>query len=66
MLLNAKAKRTAAPAPSEDRAVDLGRIEEKRIKASAKNKQAKKIDKIIHDHPNEALSVIRGWLHQDD
>lgn len=35
------------------------RVEKKR-KASG----AKKIGKLIEDHPDEAVTVLRGWLHQ--
>ncbi len=42
-------------------AINMENVEGK-VKASSVNKVAK----LIESHPNEAVSVVRGWLHQQD
>lgn len=35
-----------------------------RVAAKRKTSSAHKIGKLIEDHPDEAVTVLRGWLHQ--
>jgi len=43
-----------------DQMIDLNQVEG-RVRASS----VKKIAEIIEKHPEEAVAIIRGWLHQD-
>ena len=40
--------------------IDLNQVE-RRVRASS----VKKIGEIIEKHPEEAVAIIRGWLHAD-
>lgn len=44
----------------EQGTIDLGR-DAVRVKATS----VKKLDKIVAEHPDEALNVVRNWLHQE-
>jgi flagellar M-ring protein FliF len=50
----------ALPGPSEmDQRIDIARIEGQ-VKASSVKKVADFVDK----HPEESVSILRGWLHE--
>ena len=59
---------TGIPAPSElsseeehfEELIDIDRVEG-RVKASS----VKKVGEIVDKHPEEALSIIRSWMHQE-
>ena len=44
-----------------DNAIDLNRVEG-RVRESS----VRKIGEIIQKHPEEAVTIIRNWLHQQD
>lgn len=35
-----------------------------RVERKRKASSAKAIEKLIEEHPDEAVTVLRGWLHQ--
>lgn len=37
-----------------------------KVAGKVKASSVRRVSKIIESHPEEAVSVIRGWLHQDD
>ncbi|MBT4889346.1 MAG: hypothetical protein HON65_07320 [Rhodospirillales bacterium] len=44
-----------------DNLLDLDRVEGKLNSSSVR-----KVSEIVERHPDEALSIIRNWLHQDN
>jgi flagellar M-ring protein FliF len=48
---------TALPAPSPS--IDISRIE-----GQVRESSIKKIGEVVEAHPEEALAIIRTWLHQ--
>ena len=51
-----------APVPEDDGTalIDLARVEG-RVQASA----VRKVSEIVDRHPDEALSIVRSWMHQE-
>jgi flagellar M-ring protein FliF len=59
-----------APAPTDANAqVALGapggsNIDISRIEGQVRDSSVKKIGEVVNSHPEEALAIIRTWLHQ--
>ena len=49
----------ALPSPEIDSKIDIARIEGQ-VKASSVKRVAEFVDK----HPEESVSILRGWLHE--
>jgi flagellar M-ring protein FliF len=52
------ASATALPAPVEN-GIDLSRIE-----GQVKESAIRKVGEVVESHPEEALAIIRTWMHQ--
>jgi flagellar M-ring protein FliF len=51
---------TSAAEPEPDTMIDMEQVEG-RVRASS----LRKIGEIVEKHPNEAVSIIRGWMYQE-
>src|SRR6185437_8682596 len=59
---NANAEADAAAAESEfERMIDISRVEG-RVKASS----LRKVGEIVDKHPDEAISILRNWMYQEN
>jgi len=64
----------ALPAPAESPAAEGGAIplpapaspviDTTRIDGQVRESAIRKVGEVVHDHPDEALAIIRTWLHQ--
>ena len=50
----------AAGAQPEESLIDIGQVEG-RVRASS----LRKVGEIIEKHPDEAVSIIRNWMYQE-
>ena len=68
MLSNAKpegrAETAILPDDRDEGVIDPGRIAGRLQVQNVKASSMKKVGEIVEKHPDEALSVIRNWLHQ--
>ena len=55
------ARKSTPSAADEEATIDLARVEG-RVKASA----VRKVSEIVEKHPEEALSIVRSWMHKED
>jgi flagellar M-ring protein FliF len=57
MAIDASGQQVLLPAPQPG--IDLSRIE-----GQVRESSVKKIGEVVNAHPEEALAIIRTWLHQ--
>lgn len=50
---------TALPAPPRENMIDVSRIE-----GQVRESSIKKVGEVVQSHPEEALAIIRTWLHE--
>jgi len=57
--LDASGQPLALPGPDIDQKIDIARIEGQ-VKASS----IKRVSEFVEKHPEESVSILRGWLHE--
>lgn len=55
----APSAQTALPAPPRENMIDVSRIE-----GQVRESSIKKVGEVVQSHPEEALAIIRTWLHE--
>jgi flagellar M-ring protein FliF len=56
---HAAAGQAALPAPSRESMIDISRIE-----GQVRESSVRKVGEVVQAHPEEALAILRTWLHQ--